>query len=109
MKEDPYNCRSKKGKKSYIQNIEVMLAQKKTTLGLVKRKINLATHSGRIHPSEQLLKAERQADACIAELRKQLDQLGSANDQSWEKLRFQVDVAWDELSQSIRKIVARSP
>ena len=109
MKEDPNDYRGEKEKRTYIRNIEVRLAEKKTTLRFVKRKIKLANESGRIHVSDQLLKAEHQADCCVADLRTQLDQLERADDQSWEKLRYQVDVAWDDLTQSVRKIVARFP
>jgi len=109
MNEDANDYRSKKEKRTYIRNIEVRLAEKKATLRFVKRKIKLANESGRIHASDQLLKAEHQADCCVADLRKQLDQLEGADDQSWERLRYQVDVAWDDLSQSVRKIVARFP
>ncbi len=96
-------------KKAYIRGVELKLAEKQETLRFVKRKIKLATKSGRIHASDQLLKAEHQADSCAVALREQLDQLESIDDQSWQRLRFQVDTAWDDFSQSIKKIVARFP
>lgn len=109
MNEGLVKYRSKKDKKLYIRNIELKLAEKEATLSLIKRKINVATESGRIHASDQLRNAEHQADCCVAELGKQLEQLENADDQSWEGLRFRVDTAWDDLSQSIRKLVARFP
>ena len=109
MNEGRNECRSEQEKRAYIRNVEVRLAAKKATLKIVKRKIRLAKEAGRIHASDQLMKAEHQADCCVADLRKQLDQLEAADDQSWEKLCYQLDVAWDELSQSVRRIVARSP
>ena len=101
--------RSKTQKQLYVRSIEVKLAEKKVTLEFVKRKIILAMESGRIHASDQLLKAEHQADACVAILKKRLDQLKSADDESWEQQRFDLEMAWDDLSQSIKKIVARFP
>ena len=109
MKEDRGDYRSDKEKQNFISNIEVKLAEKKATFSYVKGKINLARESGRIHASDQLLKAERQAEFCVADLRRQLDQLENTDDDSWEAQCFKVEMAWDDLSQSISKIVARFP
>ncbi len=109
MNEDPNDCRSKDEKRAYLRNMEAGLAEKQATLRFVKRKIRLAIESGRIHASDQLRKAEHQADCCVADLKRQLDQLEDADDQSWEKLRYELDIAWDNLSQSVRRVVARFP
>ncbi len=109
MSGDVGDRRSEIQKQIYLRSIGVKLGEKEATLEFVKRKIILATESGRIHASDQLLKAEQQADACVADLKKRLEKLKSADDASWEQLRFEVEIAWDDLSQSIKKIVARFP
>lgn len=103
------NTRNEGDKKAYMRNIRTKLAEKKFRLRHIKRKIQKATESGRIQPSEQLLKAEHRADSSIKTLQKRLDLLGNADEKSWETVRFDVDKAWDELSQAIKIIVARFP
>lgn len=109
MFENSVNTRNAGEKLAYLQNIQALLSDKNARLGHIKRKVHEATESRRLHPGDQLLKAEYQADSCIKTLQEQLDLLGSANDASWETRRFDVEVAWDELSQAIKKIVARLP
>lgn len=105
----PADYHAKQKQQAYVANIEAKLSEKTATLNFVKSKINVAKESGRIHASDQLQKAEQQADSCVAELTKMLDQLKSADSNSWEAQRYNVDKAWDDLAQSIKKIVARFP
>lgn len=109
MYENSATIRSGGEKQAYLQNIQAMIAEKTTSLSQIKCKVQEALESQRIHPGDLLLKAEQQADSCIQTLQKQLDLLGKTEDASWEIRRFDVEMAWDELSQAIKQIVARFP
>jgi len=109
MNEVHGNHRGENDRQAHLRNLEARLAGTTATLNYVKSKIKNATVSASVHASEQLLKAEHQADYCIANLRKQLDLLASADEGSWDDHRFSVDMAGDDLSQAIKKIVERFP
>ena len=95
------------GRLNYTREVEAILAQKKTKLEHVKEKIEYAVIAGRITVSEPLRNAERQADCHLATAQAQFEHLKSANDDQWEALRAVVDAACEDLSQSIKMIVAR--
>jgi hypothetical protein len=109
MLETSRNTRNEDDKKAYMRNIRAKLAEKNARLRHIKRKIQKAMESRQIEPSEQLLKAQYRADSSIKVLQERLDLLGIADHKSWETLRFDVDMAWDELSQAIKIIIARFP
>lgn len=96
-------------KQAFVRGIEVKLAEKHDRLDYIKRKVRKASESRRIQMSEQLLLAEHHADKSVAALKSQLLLLKKADDESWSKRRYAVEVAWDELSQAIKKVVARFP
>ena len=96
-------------KKAYIRNMKARFFEKQARLRFIKRKIERATESHRIQVSEQLLRAEFHADSSLEELQAQLELLEKTGDESWPARRYNVDVAWDDLSQAIKKVVARFP
>lgn len=92
---------------AYIRSAEKKLAEKRKVLELVKRKVRSAQTSGRIVRSQQLVNAERKANECLLEAENQLIRLGSDADNEWENSRFKTDIAIEELSNSVKQMVAR--
>ena len=105
----PGNSPDEVDKKAFVSDIEAKLLEKQDRLSFIKHKVRHASESQRIEVSEQLLRAEQHADSSVEALRAQLELLQNANDDSWPARRFEVEVAWDELSQAIKKVVARFP
>lgn len=96
-------------RRAFVRSIEVKLIEKRARLSYIKGKIKKASESHKISVSEQLHRAELSADSSIEELRAKLDLLETADDDSWPTRRIEVEAAWDEVSQAIKKIVARFP
>lgn len=94
-------------KLAYIRAVEAELAEKTVKLQFVKRKIQLAARSGRIDVSAALRNAERQADGALAAMQERLARLKSAADGPWQESRRGTDLALEDLSQSVKKLVAR--
>lgn len=92
---------------AYIRSVEKKLAEKRTALGLVKRKVDRAVASGRIARSDQLVNAERQADSCLLAVENWVTRLSADPDTDWGRLRFKTDIAMEELSNSVKQMVAR--
>lgn len=94
-------------KAAYIRAVEKKLTEKRTALELVKRKVVRAVTSGRIARSDQLVNAERQADCCLLAVETWVTRLSASADSDWIDSRFETDVALDELSTSVKQMVAR--
>jgi len=92
---------------AYVRSVKEKLAEKRATLELVKRKVNRAAVAGRIARSEQIVNAERQANVALLVVENWIARLSSGLDEDWEDLRFSTDVALEELSQSVKQMVAR--
>jgi predicted component of type VI protein secretion system len=63
--------------------------------------------AGRIEISEQLLNAEKLAGNALATAEAKSQQLSDAGDDSWENWKFAVDIAWEDLSRSVKALIAR--
>jgi len=96
-------------KNAFVRSIEVKLIEKRARLNYIKGKIQKASDLRQISVSEQLRRAELSADSSIDLLQAKLDVLETADDDSWPTRRSEVEAAWDEVSQAIKKIVARFP
>lgn len=94
-------------KAAYIRAVTKKLADQRTVLGLVKRKVDRAVASGRIIRSDQLANAERRADSCLSAVENCIERLSADSDGTWENSRFKVDAALDDLSVSVKQMVAR--
>ncbi len=93
-------------KQAYVRNIEAQLLEKQARLNHIKRTVKETAGSRRTTESQQLVKAWRHTDNSIESLQEQLELLINADDQSWSSRRYEVEAAWDELSQAIKKVVA---
>ena len=94
-------------KAAYIRSAKKSVADKRTVLELVKSKVDRAVSSGRIIRSDQLANAERRADSCLAAVENCIERLRTDVDGSWERARIKTDCALDELSISVKQMVAR--
>lgn len=91
----------------YVRSVKKKLAEKRASLELVKRKVNRAVAAGRIARSDQIENAERQANVCLLAVENWIARLSSDPDDEWENSRFSTDIAMEELSQSVKQMVAR--
>lgn len=94
-------------KDAYIRTYEAKLSLKRAQLWSIKQKVQKAAAAGRIGVSEQLRNAERGADTALATAEAKLQQLGDASDDSWERLTFESNIAWEDLARSLKVIVGR--
>jgi hypothetical protein len=92
---------------AYVRSVNKRLAEKRTALELVKRKVDRAITAGRIARSEQLVNAEHKANDCLLAVENLLARLVCDFDDDWEDSRFRTDIALEELSKSVKQMVAR--
>lgn len=91
----------------YVRSVKRKLAEKRASLELVKRKVDRAVVAGRIARSDQIENAERQANVCLLAVENWIARLSSDPGDDWETSRFSADIAMEELSQSVKQMVAR--
>lgn len=92
---------------AYVRSVKEKLAERRASLELVKRKVYRAVAAGRIARSDQIVNAERQANGCLLAVENWITRLSSDPDDDWEDSRFSTDIALEELSQSVKQMVAR--
>lgn len=92
---------------AYVKTLEARLSAKSAQLAYVKSRVARAADRHRIEVSEQLVNAERSADSAMATMTERVKNLHDADDETWEDLRHDIDLAWEDLAQSIRRVVAR--
>ena len=95
-------------KLDYVEAVGKKVDEKEAKLNYVKSKIESAVRSGRIVVSEQLQNAQQQSDAHLVLARRRLEELIGTDDGTWEDLRLELDIACDNLSESLKKLVARA-
>jgi len=91
----------------YVQNLEARLSAKAAQLAYVKSRVARAADRHRIDVSEQLRNAEKRADCAMATMTERLKDLQDADDQNIEDLKRDIDLAWEDLANSIKNVVAR--
>lgn len=72
----------------------------------VKARIRSATIAGEIVANRQLKDAQRAVDANLVAAESSLERLRKSGHDVWEDLTPDVDTSWEDLSQSIKKLVA---
>lgn len=92
---------------AYVRTLQRKLAEKHAALDLVKRRVSRAVAAGRITRSNQLVNAERRADGCLLAAENWIARLSSDADDAWEDSRLSTDIALEELSRSVKQMVAR--
>ncbi len=72
----------------------------------VKARIRSATIAGDIVANRQLEDAQRAVDANLVAAESSLERLRKSGHDVWEDLASDVDTSWEDLSQSIKRLVA---
>ena len=94
-------------KTAYTRKTEAKLEEAQGKLAVVKAKIKGAVADGQIEAVELLQKTEAKADSQLAKVKRRLERLKTAGDDSWEELKDGTESAWEELSESLKKIADR--
>ena len=93
-------------KAAYSRAAQKRLSEAEITLTGVKAKIRSATTAGQIAMNRQLEDGLLAVDANLASVKTALDRLRKSGCGSWKKHSREVDTAWENLSQSIKRLVA---
>lgn len=93
-------------KTAYSREAHRKLIESRAKLNGVNAKIKNALATGRIEASENLDRARYAIEANLVAVETQLELLRKSSEQDWEKLRGDVDTAWEDLSRSVKKLVA---
>ena len=83
------------------------LAETKTKLDGVNAKIKNAISIGQIDATETLKHAQQAVASNLASAEQRIDELRKSGEHKWEARVDDVDSAWEDLSQSVKKLVAR--
>ncbi len=83
------------------------LADTKRKLGGVSAKIRNAVSIGRIDSTEQLRLTQHAVELDLLSAEQRIEELRKSDELSWEARADEVDSAWEDLSQSVKKLVAR--
>lgn len=93
-------------KVAYSRTAQKRLSEAETRLTGVKAKIRSAIASGHIAMTRQLEDALLAVDANLASVKASLDRVRKSGDTSWKECTRDMDTAWENLSQSIKRLVA---
>ena len=93
-------------KAAYSRAAQKRLSEAEIRLTGVKAKIRSATIAGHIIITRQLEDAQRAVDANLAAVKAGLERLRKSGDAAWKDQARDVDTAWENLSQSIKRLVA---
>lgn len=93
----------------YEQQARVKLDEAQARLIIVKARIRTAVANGDLVLSEALNKAEVRADVHLRRAGLNLKGLIGADEESWDELKNVLEVAQEEIAESVRKIVSRLP
>ena len=94
-------------KSGYLRLLETALGQTRAKLAIAERKIDIAIQSGRISGSDQLLNAKSLAQDGLIRFENCLEELTRSSDLDWEYQRSRAEVALEDFSDSVRKVVSR--
>ena len=94
---------------SYERQARVELDEAQARLIIVKARIRTAVANGDLVLSEALNKAEVRADVHLRRAGLNLKGLIGADDESWDEFKNVLEVAQEDIADSVRKIVSRLP
>lgn len=90
----------------YSRNAQRRLSEARTKIVGVKFTIRSAKIAGHLVVTRQLEDAQRAVDANLAAAEASLERLRKSGEESWKVLSIDADTAWENLSLSIKKLVA---
>ena len=101
------HVRSVSAKAAYSKKARTKLIESKAKLYDVRAAIKRATMTGSLQSSEKLESAQQAMDTRLAAAELRLEALQKSGEDGWERLRDELDDAWEDLSHSINTLVAR--
>ena len=93
-------------KAAYSVAAEQRLTEAETRLTGVNARIQSATIAGHIVMTRQLEIAQRAVDANLQAIKANIECLRKSGDEAWTEDARNIDTAWENLSQSIKRLVA---
>jgi len=93
-------------KAAYSKGASEKLVKTRTRLVAVSAKIRNAVAAGRIDATDQLRRAQHAVDLNLATAEERIEKLRKSGEENWEARARDVDTAWEDLSQSVKKLVA---
>jgi len=90
----------------YSRGTQKRLSEARAKIVGVKATIRSAEIAGRLVVTKQLENAQRAVDANLAAAEASLEQLRRSGEKEWIALSIGVDTAWENLSLSMKKLVA---
>ena len=94
-------------KAAYSKAAGRKLAETKRKLDGVNAKIKNALSIGHIDASEQLKRAQHAVELNLLSAEQRIGELRKSDEHEWTACADDVDSAWEDLSQSVKKLVAR--
>jgi len=91
----------------YTGDAETRCEETKAKLAIVTAQIRVAGITGSVETNKQLMKAQFQAETHLATMRRRLERLKLADDQSWPRHKQDVEDGWENLLRSIKNIVTK--
>jgi hypothetical protein len=82
------------------------LTQAEIRLAGIRARIRSATVAGHLDATRRLHDAQRAVDANLLAARTSLERLRKSGDAEWQEHARDVDTTWENLSQSINRLVA---
>ena len=101
------HVRSVSAKAAYSRKARKKLVESSAKLNGVRAGIKRAIEAGSLQSSDKLERAQRAMEARLAIAEARLGALQKSSEEEWEELRDELDDAWEDLAQSINKLVAR--
>ena len=94
-------------KAAYSKAANRKLAETKRKLDGVNAKIRNAISTGQIDATETLEHAQQAVATNLASAEQRIVELRKSGEHAWEARADDVETAWEDLSQSVKKLVAR--
>lgn len=93
-------------KADYSKLARKKLVDSRAKLCGINAAIDQAISTGRLKPSSRLERAQQAMELNLTAAETRLEALQKSGEGEWEELRDRVDDAWEDLSRSIKKLVA---
>jgi uncharacterized protein YyaL (SSP411 family) len=94
-------------KAAYSRAAQKRLSELESRLFGVKARIRSATIAGHVASIQQLEDAQRAVDANLLAVRAEFERMRKSGETAWSEHARDFDTAWENLSQSINRLVAR--
>ena len=94
-------------KAAYLKAANRKLADTKKKLDGVNARIRNAVLIGQIDATEQLQRAQQAVDLNLLSAEQRIEELRKSDELLWELCADDVNSAWEDLSHSVKKLVAR--